>query len=122
MEIIGREFMILIEKSRKLYILIICVEILLLSNSLLSSGAEASTSWTHPYNNGTECISCHNIDKIELPLPDAIENDLISKDNQISQTGVTGSKASGSEIILMQGGGTDCVSCHDILTGSEIHG
>jgi len=62
--------------KNKLYILIICFEIILLSVSLVSGEIEAIATEIHPLDTGNDCISCHKDDFIstepERPISNAV--------------------------------------------------
>jgi nitrate/TMAO reductase-like tetraheme cytochrome c subunit len=98
------------ERINKLYIFIICVEILLLSVSLVSGETEAIASEIHPVDPGNDCISCHKGDF------DPIENE-----SRISIPGGTSSNNVEVVNILNEPEfGPDCVFCHFINDAKHI--
>ncbi|CAG1009326.1 MAG: hypothetical protein OIN86_06780 [Candidatus Methanoperedens sp.] len=83
--------------------------LLLLFNSAVGAGAETTVAGTHAMENGQVCTDCHKFDEVNknsnpdsLPVANKPENSNL--------------KTSGNEFIQsdIQGGGQDCVFCHDI--------
>ncbi|NJD76963.1 MAG: hypothetical protein FIB08_07700, partial [Candidatus Methanoperedens sp.] len=81
--------------------------IIILSNSMISSGVEVNP--THPIEDRQLCTDCHNLDEDSNKL-------IVDVTPAVSLTGNSKLNGSGASIqsgIMIQGGSQDCVLCHD---------
>jgi cytochrome c553 len=85
--------------------------LILLFNSAVGAGVETTVAGTHSIENGQVCTDCHKFDEVNknsnpdvLPVASKPENSNVKiSGNALIQSGS-----------LLQGGGPDCVFCHDI--------
>jgi hypothetical protein len=90
---------------------VIFIFIIILLSNVVGAAAEMNLTVTHPNESGRACTDCHNINEgnnnlVGSVLP--VSNNLRNSNLKISRNAIIQSN------VAIQGGGSDCVFCHDI--------